>query len=291
MQGIIAINNEKIYKELKNEKNIKLISNDILYKEGVLEILEKNNNIDFIIINEDLNGQIKVEKLIKKIKIINSKINIIIILNKKDLIKEEYLLKNKIKFIYLEKVTVEKIVYEISEKILSKNKVIAVIGSRGSGKTITTIILSNLIFKYKNKKTLIVKDYTIDKTKIINEINNMKKQYNYIFIEIQNLNNYKFYEKIVDENILMLNPNILEINKIKKFIFNNNVQMKTILNNYNENAINEKILKNIFKDKIKKIAKIKYNENYNLIINNNFNINYLDKQTKRKYLKIIEKIK
>ena len=62
MNIITAINNEKIFKELKNEKSINIISNDIQYKEGILEILEKNKNIQYIIINEDLNGQIKLKK-------------------------------------------------------------------------------------------------------------------------------------------------------------------------------------------------------------------------------------
>lgn len=287
MNILVAINNEKIFKELKNKNNIKIISNNIQYKEGILEILEKNNNVNFIIINENLNGQIKIEELIKKIKKINNKINILIILNKKELIKEEYLLKNKIKFIYAEKITTENIL----EKIINKNKIIGVIGNHGSGKTITTLILTELISKYKNKKTLIIKDYKKDKVKTINEINKIKNNYDFIFIEIQNTNNYKFYEEITDETILILNPNILEINKIKKFIINNKIKLKIILNNYNENSISEEIIKNIFKNKINVIGKIENNKNYNLIINNNFNINFLDNKTKENFLKIIENIK
>ena len=72
MNILTAINNEKIFKELKNKNNIQMFSNDIQYKEGILEILEKNKNIDFVIINEKINGQIKIEELIKKIKKINS---------------------------------------------------------------------------------------------------------------------------------------------------------------------------------------------------------------------------
>ena len=71
MNILIAINNIKIFEELKKEKNINIISNDIQYKEGILEILEKNKNIDFIIINEKLYGQIKIEELIKERKKVN----------------------------------------------------------------------------------------------------------------------------------------------------------------------------------------------------------------------------
>ena len=147
MNILTAINNEKIFKELKNKNNIKMLSNDIQYKEGILEVLEKNKNIDFVIINEELKGQIKIEELIKNIKKINNKINIIIILNKKDLIKEDYLIKNKIKFIYTEKLSAEKII----DKIFDKNKIIGIIGNHGSGKTITAIILSQILLKCKKK--------------------------------------------------------------------------------------------------------------------------------------------
>jgi len=284
MNILTAINNEKIFKELKMKNNINIVSKNIQYKEGILEILEKNNNIDCVIMNENISGQIKIEELIKKIKKINNKINIIIILNKKDLIKEEYLSKNKIKFIYAEKLSSE----NITEKIFNKNKVIGMLGNGGSGKSITTIILSEILKKYNDKKVCIVKDYKKDKTKIINKINKNKNNFDYIFIDIQNTNNYKFYEKIIDENILILNSNILEINKIKKVIIKNNFKFNIILNNYNENSISEEILKKIFKNKIKVIGKIENNKKYNLIINNNFNINYLDNKTKEKFLKIIE---
>lgn len=287
MNILTAINNEKIFRELKNKNKINIISNDIQYKEGIIEILEKNKNIDFAIINENISGQIKIEELIKKIKNASEKTNIIIILNKKDFIKEDYLIKNKIKFIYTEKLSTEKIL----DKILEKNKIIGIIGNHGSGKTITTLILSELITKYKNKKTLIIKDYKKDKNKIIEEVKTGKNTYDYIFIEVQNANNYKFYKEIIDENILILNSNILEINKIRKFIINNNIKFKTILNNYNENSISEEILNNVFKNKIKVIGKIENNKNYNFIINNNFNIKYLDNKTKEKFLKIIEILK
>ena len=332
MNIITAINDEEIFEKLKKQKNINIISNDIQYKEGILEILEKNKNIEYIIINENLFGYIKIEELINKIKKINNKINIIIILNKKDLIKEKYLLKNKIKFIYIEKISVQKIL----EKIFNKNKIIAIIGNEGTGKTITVMNLSQILIKYKNKKVLIIEDniknnsilkiYNInnkkiinnkinnnkiiklnnnlyllnikkilinnkkDKIKIINEINKIKNNYDYIFIDIQNINSYKIYEKIITENILIINPNILEINKIKQFIIKNKIELKLILNNYNQNSISEKILKNIFKNKIKIIQKIENNKNYNLIINNNFDINYLDKKTENKFINIIKNI-
>lgn len=330
MDIITAINNSKIIGELKYNKKINIISNDIQYKEGILELLEKNKNINYIIFNENLNGQIKIEELINKIKKTNNKIKIIIILDKKDLIKEEYLIKNKIKFVLKENISAKKIL----EIIFNKNKIFAITGSSGSGKTITTLILCELLNKYKNKKILIVEDdiknncilkscklkndkktenteetiikikdkiYMLniksllinnkkDKTKIINTINKIKKQYDYVIIDFQNLNSIKIYEEIIEENIFILNSNILEINKIKKYIINNKKEIKIILNNYNENSISEKIIENTFNNKIKIIGKIKNNKNYNLIINNNFNLEFLNKKIKNEYLKIIKNI-
>ena len=330
MKIIIAINNEKIFKELKTKKNIKIISNNIQYKEGILEILEKNKNINYIILDENIYGQIKIEELIEKIKIINNKINIIIILNKKDLIKQEYLIENKIKYIYIEELSVEKIL----EIIFDKNKIIGITGNEGNGKTIITLIISELIAKYKNKKILIVEDninnnsiltiyrlknkyknnysknkaikiknnlellniknilnnYRKDKFKIINTINKIKNKYDYIFIDMQNMDSYKFYKEIIEENILILNANVLEFEKIKRFINKDEIEFKTILNNYNENSISEEILKKVFCNKINIIGKIENNKNFNLIINNNFNLEFLDKKTKNNFLKIIKNI-
>ena len=127
MNVIIAINNEKIFKEIKKQNKINIISKDIQYKEGIIEILEKNKNVQYIIINENLFGQIKIEKLINKIKNINNKINILIILNKNDFNKDKYLIDNQIKFIYAENLTAEKIL----EIILNKNKIIAITGTEG----------------------------------------------------------------------------------------------------------------------------------------------------------------
>ena len=51
---------------------------DIQYKEGILEYLEFNSKIDYIIINEDLDGNINTEELINEIKKTENKIKIIL---------------------------------------------------------------------------------------------------------------------------------------------------------------------------------------------------------------------
>lgn len=323
---ITAINDKKIYSELENNKHIKIISKDIQYKEGILEILEENRNINFIILKEDLPGQIKNIELINKIKKINSKIKLIFILNKKEDIKENYFKKNNINYVYCSEINIKKIL----EIINIENKIISILGSCGSGKTINLLLMAELLSKnkrilifeenksvinlLKSRKTneeiieiknnifllninLLKKEKVltnkIDYKLIIDKINLIKNNYDYIFIEISNLYKYKLYEKIINKNIYILNSNLMEINKNKKtinYLINKNNKLNLILNNYNSNSICEEILKNIFKNKIKILEKLKYNKNYNLIINNKFNINYLDISTKNKILKIINNI-
>ena len=63
-----------------------------------------------------------------------------------------------------------------------------------------------------------------------------------------------------------------------------------MINNYNRNSIDKKIIKNIFKDN-KIIGKINYEIEYEKIINTNFkNINFLSKKYIKNLKKIINKI-
>ena len=61
---ITALNNPNLNEELKKENDVKILFKDIQYKEGIIEILEnKKIEIDYIIIDEKLTGEIKLEKL------------------------------------------------------------------------------------------------------------------------------------------------------------------------------------------------------------------------------------
>ena len=93
---ITALGKEDINIELKKEKNFEIITGDIQYKEGILEVLENNQDIDFIILNSLLSGNIDIKELINKINDISRKIKIIIFLEKTDDELEKYLFENKI---------------------------------------------------------------------------------------------------------------------------------------------------------------------------------------------------
>ena len=56
---ITAINNPNLNEKLKQENNLEIICKDIQYKEAILEILLENKNVDILIINNDLPGEIQ----------------------------------------------------------------------------------------------------------------------------------------------------------------------------------------------------------------------------------------
>ena len=137
---ITAINNPNLNEELIKENNIKIIGRDIQYKEGILELLENNIEIDYIIVDEKLPGEIEINKLIEKIIEKNKKIKIIITIKKDN--------KNKIK---LNNKKIIKIYYE-------KN------------------INLNFLKNYNNCKNL--SEENISKNKIENKLNNKKTKNN-----------------------------------------------------------------------------------------------------------------
>ena len=115
---ITAMDNPKLNKELQNEKNIEIIGRDIQYKEGILELLENNLEINYIIINIDLPGEIEINKLIDKIIEKNKKIKIIITIKKED--KDKKIIYNKkiIKIYYEKNINLNKLkVYNNYEAI------------------------------------------------------------------------------------------------------------------------------------------------------------------------------
>ena len=79
MNILLAIKEENIKKEIKKITEVNIVHKNIEYKEGILEFLEKNKKINYIIFSESLTGQIIIFDLIKKIKNMNKKIKIIIL--------------------------------------------------------------------------------------------------------------------------------------------------------------------------------------------------------------------
>lgn len=97
---ITAIGNKELNQRLKEENSFILIKEDIQYREGILEVLEQEKNIDFLILSELLPGEIEFKQLIQKIKNINSEIQIILFLEKNNQELENYLYGKGIYFIF-----------------------------------------------------------------------------------------------------------------------------------------------------------------------------------------------
>lgn len=315
MKILTAMNNPKINEELKNEKNVEIICKDIFYKEGILEILEKEINIDYIFINYKLPGEIKLNNLIEKIIEKNKKIKIIILIkkeNKNNLYKikkeknneknleiiKDIKNKNIIRIFHKEEINLKELKnYKNSniEKIENEeiknreNKKFIFLGEPQVGKSMTIAMISKNL-EIKNKKILII------------EMNKKESDLLFIFgknkkifhkkIKLKNkykINNKKYYNKKTKLDILK--KLVIKINKNINIIFNNKLinfsRIKKLEKNYNyifiEINLNNKLKnKKIINNINKKILILKPN-----LINIKNTINILEKNKINKYKIII----
>lgn len=299
---ITAVNNQKINEKLKEDKEIEIISNDIIYQEGIFEILEKYKEIDYIIISKKIYGNIQIEELIKTIKEKNKKIKIILLVDNQERINSRgtYRVvdtnidtKNLIKIIKNQKI----------EEKRENQKVITIIGTGGIGKSIFSIILAKTI--EKTEKILIM-DFNRNissiceqklKDKISKNIDiktkpiNIEKNYKYIIIDTNIITN-KIIEN-TDIFIFLLGGNLIEIKKAKKQLRTytniiNKDKIKLIVNKYTKNSIDYKVIKNIFSN-YKVIGKIEYSKKYDVLINKRART--INKEIKKQYSPIIKQIK
>lgn len=131
--------------------------------------------------------------------------------------------------------------------------------------------------------------------KISEFLENIKNNFDFIIIDISSKINLKYVEKIfqkADKIIFLLEPNFLELKKARSILevylndwHINNKKVKLLLNKVNKYKISDEIISEFF-SKIELIGSIKYNENYTLFINKNFN-NYV---CEKEYEKIYENI-
>lgn len=156
---ITAIGNEILNKKLKKENDFEVIIEDIQYKEGIIEYLEKENNIDILIISELLPGNIELKELIEKIKNINSNIEIIIFLENKNTELENYLYAKGIyNIFYNNQIEIEEIIKIINNKNIEINNEL---------KEIKQMLLEKQKNKINNKKIIL--------NKLINVFNKKQK--------------------------------------------------------------------------------------------------------------------
>lgn len=229
---VTALGNPNLNNELKKYREFEIIGKDIQYMDGIIEILELNSDIDYLIISEILDGQISLDNLIDIIYKINKKIKIVVILNEKDTKLEENLLRKGIYDILYDKTdfieivnllktkNIESLNKELREeienlkKLILKNKkqkifktkkekykklnecqIIGVTGSRGIGKTTFSITLANSI-KNKYKVLLIDLDLVNSDIENIYQEKNIKRETKDFYIEN--------YIKCIDKNISII---------------------------------------------------------------------------------------
>ena len=268
---LTAIGNEKINNELNKIENFKVISNDIQYKEGIIEILENMQDIDFIILNSLLPGEINLFELIKKINLLNEKIKIILFIENNNPEIDKLLSDKKIyKIIYNNAIEIKDLINIIKDSEIINNEEL-----KEEINKLKSIILEN---KKKNKFSHKIKSFFKDN--IVNKILKNKK----------NIINSKSNKKDKDKNIK--NKKVISITgppSVGKSIFSINLAK---INSY-ENSENKILIidADIINSSIHTILGLPknsttINKNINLLTLNN-NIKELLEKNKNKYDLII----
>lgn len=193
---LTALGNPKINKDLR-KKFLNIVSNDIQYQEGILEFLEKDKKIDYLIIEKNLPGNFKINELIYNIKRINNKIRIILIsdeeenlhvykvLKKQEIEKSIDIIKNKSIF-YKRDI---KNYNTLNEKE-KEAEVISILGTNGIGKSVFSVLFASQI---NHKKTLIM-DFNILNKNIYPLLVKKSENYN---INDNKFNSFDFHNYII----------------------------------------------------------------------------------------------
>ena len=206
---LTAIGNSNLNNILRKEMDFKILENDIFYKEGVLEYLEKNKNIDIIILYEKLNGQLNIIDLIKKIKKLNNEIIIFFILENKNIELENLLKLENIKNIFLNsEINIEEFIYKLknikinnfeklNEEIILLKKIInkkdEEINNLKNNQLIEKNNINNNIFNKLNKNNKYKNFNNLDENSVISNLKNKKeiiedeKNIYIIFYKIKNI--------------------------------------------------------------------------------------------------------
>ena len=239
---ITAIGNEILNKKLKKESDFEVIIEDIQYKEGIIEYLEKDNNIDILIISELLPGNIELKELIEKIKNINSNIEIIVFLENKNTELENYLYAKGIyNIFYNNQIEIEEIIKIINNKNIEINNELKEIKQmlleKQKNKVNKKKIILNKLINIFNKK----QKYDLKEEKIISVTGTSGVGKSIFTINLANsLSNSKNKILIIDFDIL--NNSLHTILGIKKY--SKKIQNKIKNNNLlKEIKIEELIIK------------------------------------------------
>ena len=278
MNIITALINPKINKKLKEKTNFNIIGNDIQYQEGILEMLEKTQEINLIIISELLPGNDNFYELINKIKNKNNKIEIITILKEKnEQLKNQLISKGVFDIFYDNKITIEELINLINKKnnikkeedfkqelkniILEKNK-------RKILNVEKIKLIKNKICK-KNKKE------EIKNKKIISVVGNNGTGKTLFCVILSKIINNK---KILIIDLDVFNNNINSIFGIKKQKKENKDKINKVNKNIDLLCCNKEFLEDNYKKLNQKFWNLlkKIEIKYDLIIIDNSSQNFFE---------------
>ena len=244
---ITAIGNPILNEYLKKEEDIIVIGNDIQYQDGIFELLEKDNNINLIIISEIIIGENTIEKLIEKIKIINKNIKIIIILeNKNEELENKLIAKGIIKIFYHNNIEINKFIKFIKENKENENEELKQeindlknlilenkkIDDENKSKKINNKIKNNLFEKLNNK--YLNKKIVNQEKEIISISGPNGAGKSIITVNLAKVMALK-KEKILIIDFDILNNNIHTILGVKKHVIKNNYEIENLIIKVNKN--------------------------------------------------------
>lgn len=244
---ITAIGNPILNEYLKKEEDIIVIGNDIQYQDGIFELLEKDNNINLIIISEIIIGENTIEKLIEKIKIINKNIKIMIILeNKNEELENKLIAKGIIKIFYHNNIEINKFIKFIKENKENENEELKQeindlknlilenkkIDDENKSKKINNKIKNNLFEKLNNK--YLNKKIVNQEKEIISISGPNGAGKSIITVNLAKVMALK-KEKILIIDFDILNNNIHTILGVKKHLIKNNYEIENLIIKVNKN--------------------------------------------------------
>ena len=231
---ITALGNPNLSEKIKKYKNIEILTKDIQYQEGIFEVLEKEKNIDFLILSENLLGKNKIENLIKKIKEKNNKLKIILVMENKNENIENILYFNGVNKIFYNNEKIINIIKYIENKNEEKNTKI-----KNELENLKKLLIKNNIYledekeiKEKDKEKIINKKIKKENTKVISIAGTGGIGKSIITLNLANIlkeNNQKIL--IIDFDILNKSLHtILGVNEYSKKI-KNKLQKNNLINN------------------------------------------------------------
>lgn len=239
---LIALDNSRIYSQIKAKEDYKVYEKDIVYKEGVLEYISRND-VDIVITRDDLMGDMTKEIYVKQIKLLKPNIKIILFVKELEESYLNFLYNNNVLDVIDEKenISIEKIVNHIngmerescfkvntncendksdSLNVISKKK-IAVFGTSGAGKSYVSTLLSNMIGRNLNMETLLI-DFDVQNP-AIDIYNNLNCNNNLLMDIVKDVDNYTINNDTFDNNVYKKGKISYITNNVSIYDYQNNL--------------------------------------------------------------------